>query len=249
MLNTLGIVEVRSNSDLPRLTACRRLGGKSLLEWVVRRMTESQLLSGVIVLAPQLAEADELADLVPCNVPLVVSDKSDAVARFADALDQYASDSVVHVGVEHPFIDPVLIDRLVTTAANHPQSDYIGYRSRSGRPAVRSPVGGIGEWIQSTALVRADREATDPMQRDHVTGYIHAHPERFNLRLIPIPPELDREDVRLTIGGEEDWEHAQTIFEALGPEEMDYQRIADLLDHQPALRERMAVLNRMVGAV
>jgi spore coat polysaccharide biosynthesis protein SpsF len=249
MLNTLGIVEVRPDWDLLRLTACRRLGGKSLLEWVAGRMTESQLLTGVIVLAPKIVQADELGGLVPSNVPLVVSDKADAVARFADALDQFPSDSVVHVGVEHPFIDPVLIDRLVTTAANHSESDYIGYRSRSGRPAVKSPVGGIGEWIRSDALVRADCEACDPAQRDHVTGYLHAHPERFNLRLIPIPPELDRDDVRLTIRGEEDWEHAQAIFEALGPEQMDYQRIAHLLDHQPALRERMAMLNRLVGAV
>ncbi len=82
-----------------------------------------------------------------------------------------------------------------------------------------------------------------------MTAYFHAHPEKFSLRLIPVPPELDRDDVRLTIGGEEDWEHAQTIFEALGPEQLDYLRIAQLLDHQPALRKRMEALNRTVGAV
>ncbi len=69
------------------------------------------------------------------------------------------------------------------------------------------------------------------------------------MRLIPVPQELDRDDVRLTIGGEEDWEHAQTIFEALGPEQLDYLRIAQLLDHQPALRKRMEALNRTVGAL
>ncbi|HZZ28429.1 MAG TPA: hypothetical protein VFE46_10545 [Pirellulales bacterium] len=68
------------------------------------------------------------------------------------------------------------------------------------------------------------------------------------MRLIPAPQGLDRDDVRLTIGSEEDWEHAQAIFEALGPEQLDYQRIAGLLDHQPALRQRMAALNRTVGA-
>jgi spore coat polysaccharide biosynthesis protein SpsF (cytidylyltransferase family) len=63
------------------------------------------------------------------------------------------------------------------------------------------------------------------------------------LRLIPVPRELDRDDVRLRIDGEEDWEHTQTIFEALGPEHLDYHRVAHLLDHQPALRQRMAALN------
>jgi spore coat polysaccharide biosynthesis protein SpsF (cytidylyltransferase family) len=53
--------------------------------------------------------------------------------------------------------------------------------------------------------------------------------------------------VRLTIGGEEDWEHAQAIYDALGPDEMSWQRIAGLLDQQPELRQRMAVLNRSAG--
>ena len=56
---------------------------------------------------------------------------------------------------------------------------------------------------------------------------------------------FDREDVRLTIANDEDWDHALAIYEALGPERLDWQRIARLLDHQPALRSRMAVLNRV----
>ena len=64
------------------------------------------------------------------------------------------------------------------------------------------------------------------------------------MRLIPIPVELDRDDVRLTIGVDEDWEHAQEILEALGPDELDWQRIANLLAAQPGMREKMANLNR-----
>ena len=64
------------------------------------------------------------------------------------------------------------------------------------------------------------------------------------MRLIQVPAALDRDDVRLTVEEQEDWEHAEAIFEALGPESLDWQRIAGLLDQQPALRQRMAVLNQ-----
>ena len=249
MLATLGIVEVRPSSGMPRLTACRRIGGKPLLEWVVRRMTESQRLNGVIVLAPQIPEAAELASLIPSDVPLLISDRPDALSRFLAALDEYPCEEVVRVVADHPFVDPVLIDRLVTTASHHRDADYIGYCSRNGRPAMVSPLGMIGEWFRAKSMRQVTREATDPQQRESVTAYFHSHPEKFALRLIPVPPELDRDDVRLTIDGEEDWEHAQTIFEALGPEQLDYLRIAQLLDHQPALRKRMEALNRTVGAV
>jgi spore coat polysaccharide biosynthesis protein SpsF (cytidylyltransferase family) len=62
--------------------------------------------------------------------------------------------------------------------------------------------------------------------------------------LVPVPEPLDREDLRLRLEVEEDWDHAQMILEALGPENLDYQRIASLLDSHPAMRERMAALNR-----
>ena len=48
-----------------------------------------------------------------------------------------------------------------------------------------------------------------------------------------------------TVDLDEDWDHALAIYEALGPEWLDWQRIARLLDHQPALRSRMAALNRV----
>ncbi len=96
----------------------------------------------------------------------------------------------------------------------------------------------------TTALFKATRHAKYPDEREHVTKYIYSHPEKFNIRLIPAPIEIDRDDVRLTVDEEEDWDHVLTIYEALGPEKMDWRRIANLLDHQPALRSRMAALNR-----
>jgi len=248
MVTTLGVVEVRRYTDMPVPTAFRRLGGKSLLEWVVRRLSDSLRLDRIVVLCPQIPRAQELAAIVPRDVPLLVVDKPDALARFCAALEQHPAEAMVCVAAEHPFVDPELIDRLITTAGNHPESDYIGFCSRNGRPAMASPLGMIGEWIRTAALRKANLEARDPHQRNHVAGFLHAHPERFQLRLTPVPAELDRDDLRLIISGEEDWENVQAIYDALGPELLDYQHIAGLLDHQPALRERMATLNRYVGA-
>jgi spore coat polysaccharide biosynthesis protein SpsF (cytidylyltransferase family) len=62
--------------------------------------------------------------------------------------------------------------------------------------------------------------------------------------MIPVPVELDREDLRLRIESVDDWEHAQQIVDALGDEHLDWQRIAGLLAQQPDLRRRMAALNQ-----
>ena len=245
MLKTLGIVEACYDGPESRAKAARRLGGKPVLEWVVRRATDCQRLDGVIVVTSEAPENRFVADLVPMDVPVFAGTARDALALLASALEEYQAEGVVRLSAESPFIDPVLIDRLVVTADEHPHCDYVSYCSRDGRPAILSPVGVYAEWFRRSALLKAARRANAAADRSHATRYLYSHPEKFNVRLIPAPAKIDRDDVRLRVDIEEDWEHVLTIFEALGPDDMDWQRIADLLDHQPALRKRMAVLNRV----
>jgi len=245
MLQTLGIVQACFASSCSRWRATRKLGSKSVLEWIVRRATDCQQLDGVIVVTSDASENRFVADLVPLDVPVFVGPQPDALGRFAAALEEYPAAAAVRICADSPFVDPMLIDRLVATARSNPQCDYVSYCSRDGRPAILSPVGVFAEWFRTSALRKAARSARSRADRERVTRYLYSHPEKFHLRLIPAPAGIDRDDVRLTCQMEEDWENALTIFEALGPEELDWQRIAQLLDHQPALRQRMAALNRV----
>lgn len=247
MLKTLGIVQACFETPRFRCNLNRKLGGQSLLGWVVRRVTDSIRLDGVIVVACGRAEHRFVVDLAPPDVPVFVGKEPHALQRFVRALEEYSAEAVVRVRGDNPFVDPALIDRLITTAEAHPNCDYVSYCSRDGRPAILSPVGVYAEWFRSSALRRAARAVRSPADREHVTRYIYSHPEKFKLRLIPAPTEIDRDDVRLTVDIEEDWDNALTIYDALGPESLDWQRIADLLDQQPALRRRMAALNRVHG--
>ena len=245
MLKTLGIVQVRHLSGRKvDSKVARRLGGKPLLEVVVRRITDCQRLDGVVVMLPGDEHDEQIRHLVPPDVPVFSGSARDPLARMVAVLDEFGAQSAIRLCGHNPFIDPVLIDRLVSTADAHPSCDCVSYCCGDGRPTVMSQLGVFAEWCSADALSRAHREARKPADREHLTAYLYAHPELFNVRLIPLPVELDRDDLRLRIDFEEDWEHAQVIFEALGHEEWDWQRITDLLDSQPALRKRMALLNR-----
>jgi spore coat polysaccharide biosynthesis protein SpsF len=247
MINTLGIVHVPRSPAAVDPNFARKLVGKSLLERVVRRVTDCQRLDAVVVVPGDPRQDQVVARLVPPDVVTLAGRQTDALSRFVAAIDQFGARAVVRVCASHPFIDPVLIDRLVRTADAHPASDYIGYCRADGRLAGLSHVGVFAEWCSADALRHASKAATRSTDRDRVTPYVYGHPETFSVRLVPLPPELDRNDVRLRIDVEEDWEHAQVIYDALGHDEWDWQRLAELLDHQPALRRRMAVLNRTVS--
>jgi spore coat polysaccharide biosynthesis protein SpsF len=244
MLRNLGIVQACFHSPRFRSNAMRRLGGRCLLEWVIRRVTDAMRLDGVIVLACEAADYEAIRRLVPSDVPIFFGE-GDALTGFVKALEQYPAEGAVRVLGDNLFIDPGLIDRLVTTAEALPDCDCVSYCSHDGQPAILSPASVYAEWFRVAALRKAHRAARDPFDREQVTRYFYSRPDKFNLRLIPAPAEIDREDVRLTVDIDEDWDHALSIYEALGPERLDWQRIARLLHHQPALRSRMAALNRV----
>ena len=243
MSQSLGIVQLAYGDLRPTAKAGRKLAGKSLLEWVVRRVTDCQRLGQVAVVLSDNAEERPLAELVPPDVSVYFAHHKDPLGRLVEALGCFGASAVVRVCADNPFVDPVWIDRLVTTAEAHPGCDYISYCSRDGKPVILSPLGMYAEWCSASALRAAHRQATAPLDRRHATRYLYSHPELFTVRLIPLPPELDREDLRLTIDAEEDWEHALAIHDVLGSDEWDWRRIAGMFDRQPALRNRVPVLN------
>ena len=248
MLKTLGVVEVHAAAGHPPVT--RRLGNCSLVEWVVRRVSESQLLDGVLVILDDEPAQRDAARLLPPHVKQATRRGSDPLASLATAAREAQADAIVHVDVNQPFIDPEFIDRLVTTAgqvtsAGQAQGiDYISYCRRDGRPAMLSQIGVLGQWCRVESIERAHREATDASDRQDPLAFVRRHPELFPMRLIPVPAALDREDMRLVIDGEEDWERTELILDALGADRLDWQRITGLLEQQPKIRERMALLNR-----
>ena len=169
MLETLGVVQLRvpehqatpPGSDL----RFRRLAGQSVLEWIVRRVTDAQHLDGVIALTDDSAAHRDIVRAVPPDVPVLLSQAEDDLSRAVEAIEQFPCRSVVLLSVDTPFVDPALIDRLVITAQTHPECDYIGYRQSDGRPSVMSQVGVFAEWCTSRALKTAHRKAETPADR------------------------------------------------------------------------------------
>ena len=248
MLKTLGIVEVPPRNSPANRTlnslAARHLGGQPLLERVVGRLTDAMLLEEVVILAVGADHARWLRRIVPANAAVFIADEAlDPLARLAAAIQEFSADALVRVRADHAFVDPVLVDRLIAQAESQRHCDYVSYCSGRGQSTLVAKLGVLAEWFRAEAVQRADELAQHPEERQDLSRFIRSHPESFHLRLIPVPMELDRADLRLAIRGEDDWDHAQMIVEALGPDNLDWQRIAKLIEQHPLLRERMARLN------
>lgn len=246
MMKTIGMVQACLGGS-QRARFARRFAGKTVLEWVVRRLTDCTRIDGVIVVTNDVSESALVQRLVPLDVPVFVGSQPDVLGRFTAALATFPAEGAIRVSADDLFVEPVLIDRLVRAADEDDDLDYVGYCLHDGRRAALAPVRIGAEWFRVRSLHRAARLAKDQEDRESVTQCLWSQTDRFNVRLLAAPAEIDRDDVRLAMDIEEDWETALTLFEALGPERFDLQGIAHLLDHQPALRHRMAQLNRALA--
>jgi spore coat polysaccharide biosynthesis protein SpsF len=255
MVTTLAMVEVhpaveelRPGSPLAGI-ARRRFGGKSLLEWVVRRVSEADRISGIVVLAGDGSLAKSLCATCPPDARVFHAAADDALGRLAEAVRMFPCKGLVRLNVSNPFIDPDLIDRLIAAAVSS-GCDYASFTFSDGRPVIQSKLGVFAEWCHPDAVLRADRLATHWSDRAEATRYLYSRPDLFSLHMLNVPPQLDRDDVRLAIHDEEDWEEVQDILDALGPESLNWQYITALLDRQPTIRARMAQRNRAAaGAI
>ena len=229
--STVGVVCVPSSNEHSGGKHRRKFGSRPLLEVIVRRLTDCERLASVVVVSGppgETAESGEVAGLIPADVAFLQVDEADLLGQLLAAADATAAAGLVKLDADHPFVDPVLIDRLVTTAESQPGCDYIGFCFRDGRPVIRSRLGTFAEWFSAAALRRAERLIkTD--QRHDVTRYLCTHPETFHLRFIPVPAALESESVRLSVDNHEAWEHAQTMYDWLGHEGLDWSRIAEAM--------------------
>jgi spore coat polysaccharide biosynthesis protein SpsF (cytidylyltransferase family) len=250
MGGVLGIVEVQPAvqglSDRSPLAgmARRMFGGKTLLQWFVRRMSDAERLSAVVVLAGDDPFSRSLVAHCPSDIRIFHSAETDRLGRFAAAIRHFHCGAAVRLSVSHPFVDPILVDRLVASVAAGPSCDYASFAFADGRSVMESKLGVTAEWCRGEAVLLANRLARRSRDRADATRFLATHAEIFAIRHFPLPPQLDRDDVRLAVQDEEDWEDVQLILDALGPESLDWQFITALIDRQPTIRQRMASRNR-----
>ena len=234
MLKTIGIIDGLLTTDRQRRNASRSLGGKTVLEWVARQMTDSLQLDGVVVVTDHSEENMFVKMMTPLDIPVFMTDLPDTLSALSKTLENYQAKNCVYIGLDWPLIDPQLIDRLIVAAESEPQVQYSAYRFEGDSERFKGrPLGMFAEWYDVRSLHRANSKATDPMHREYPGCYFLERVLREHLMLIPAPPQLCEHDFCLTIESEDDWENVMMIFESIDADNIQWQRIAELLENLP----------------
>ncbi|GHT34009.1 hypothetical protein FACS189427_00550 [Planctomycetales bacterium] len=229
MFRNLGIIKGALLTEKQRKHLARRLDGKSVLEWVVRQMTDCELVDGVVVLADEGTAGDLVNGLTPIDVPVHRSGAQDTIGLLENVLGQFASESCVFIGADWPFVDPALIDQLVRTAHAGEKCDYAAYQFTNEVFSVGRPYGLFPEWYCSSSILKAAKKLGDAVYRSLPGSFFLDHQKEYSVELLPVPAGLDQGSIRFSFEDEEDWDNIVELHDALSLEVLDSRKIGGIL--------------------
>jgi len=185
------------------------LAGRTLLEHCVSRLTAAGV--GPVVLATTTRSDDDVLAVLAARLGARVyrGDQHDVLGRIVAAAEAHGFSRLLRATGDNPFVDIGGPARALALLA-----PGVDYACEDGMP-----VGAAVEAVTLAALARSAAEATDPADREHVTTFIKAHPDRYRCIRRRAPAALCAPDVRLTVDTPSDLAWLRSLVAATGSHE------------------------------
>ncbi|MEA1942607.1 MAG: glycosyltransferase family protein [Pseudomonadota bacterium] len=224
------IVQARAGSSrLPR-KVLEPLGAKCVLDRVLDRCGRIAAADRVVCAIPEGAADDDIAEAArAAGADVFRGSETDVLARYAGAARAAGATGVVRITSDCPFIDPDVVDQLVALFRDS-GADYANNTLLPGFPR-----GLDCEVVSMAWLERAEADATDPAEREHVTAWIRNSP---GLRLACLKgPGGTAAGGRWTLDYPEDLAFCRAVFERAGEAaaDMGFPALAALCEDHPDL--------------
>ena len=230
----VAIVQARMGSSRLPGKVLADLGGRPVLEWVLRRAARAERIDQVMVATTINPEDDALARFCKeAGYDCFRGSAFDVLDRYYRAAQAAGADVIVRLTGDCPLIDPDLLDANIQTfLAAEPPLDFAANRLPGDRTV---PIGLDTEICTRAALERAWAEAQQPHEREHVMPYFYEHPDDFNI--LHIRPAPDYGPYRRTVDTPEDLELLRQVVAHFDDDSFSWETVLKLFEQQPELAE------------
>ena len=222
----VAIIQARTGSTRLPSKVLMPIVGKPMLWHVIDRLKHSKNVN-LIVVASTVKDSDKPVFEIAreSNVGEFAGSEEDVLDRYYQAAKKFNADTIVRITADCPLIDPEIVDRLIAYYKNN-NIDYVN-------TGPSFPEGVDAEVFSFAALETSWKKATKHFEREHVSMYIHGHPEEF--KVARIENETDMSQLRFTVDTPKDIEVVRAIFENLYSKDklFNLKQIVDFLSIHP----------------
>jgi spore coat polysaccharide biosynthesis protein SpsF len=211
----------------------RDLDGRPMLIQQLERLRACRLLDDIVVATTTDPSDDPIAAAAAAvGTQVYRGSRDDVLGRLVRAAKESRADVVVRVTADCPLIDPGVTDRVVDELVSH--SDSCDYASNVERRTY--PRGLDVEALFLDTLLRVDRLAASPSDREHVTAVVRA-PDGPAFLTRSVEDSTDNSDLRWTVDEERDFGLVLRLYEELNLSHVvrPYQELLDYVRSHPEL--------------
>jgi spore coat polysaccharide biosynthesis protein SpsF (cytidylyltransferase family) len=195
----LAIIQARTGSKRLPSKVLLPLGNMTVLEQVVNRTKQAKLIDEVMVATS--IERRDLPIVRICannNIRVYCGSEVDVLDRYYQAAKLIGANHILRITADCPLISPEVIDKVIAAHINN-DSDY------TTNIIKRTYPDGYDVEIMTFATLKDCWEkATAPFDRDGVTEYILARPDKYYS--VNLVQDKDESQVRLTLDTQEDYD-------------------------------------------
>ena len=166
--------------------------------------------------------------------------EENVLERYVLCAEEFGVSQIIRITSDNIFVQSQLIKKIID--AIKPNLDYISYMI-GNKNVVLTHWGLFGEYVTLNALKKVLTLNPSIKSREHVTYHIYTHQKSFNVKYLPVPSELNRTDIRLTIDTIGDYKICKQIYGDLRKKKVEptYINIIEYLDQNPAILSKMDI--------
>ena len=240
-MKIVAIVQSRMGSTRLPNKAMKPIGGRPMIELLLERLARSAELNQIVVATSTSEQNQPLVDHVEkLDYVCVRGSEDDVLDRFVTAARQVGADVVVRITGDCPLIDPNLVDAAIQKFIEG-EVDYL-----SNTVPATYPDGLDIEVFSASALERANREAYESFDREHVTPYLR-RPSLF--KTSALINEQNLSSIRWTVDEPADFEVISQVFDHFAPDTLfPWESILAFSEENPDLFALNSSIARNEGA-
>ncbi len=218
------IIQARLNSSRLPKKVLHQIKGKSLLDYLVKRLSFLSDTKICIATSDQSSDNDIENYCEKNDILCFRGSLNDVSKRMLNDAKYYNSDAFIRVNGDSPLIDPQIVEKAFSLYKNGNYDLVTNTFPRS------FPVGQSVEVIRTSTFEKAYEKMLTPDHFEHVTKYYYEHADKFRIK--NFSNDRDLSHYRLVVDTPEDLKRMQKIIGSMTRPHTEY-GLNDLIELYP----------------
>lgn len=243
MNKTKIIIQARTGSTrLPQKMILPFYENEGIFSLLLKKLTATFGKNDIILATSINPNNDILVDIAKrYEVNYYRGSENDVLQRFIDAANEFKADKIIRVCADNPFLDMDFLNFLLQNFEKT-ECDYMSFSTSEGTPTIKTHYGFWAEAVKLSTLNKVKSMTDENLYHEHVTNFIYANKDVFDVRFFNIDKEIENhDDIRLTIDTKTDFDIQKEIFNKIYKEKPNFNAF-DIVDFLNKNQQYMKIM-------